>query len=521
MFIGKVQVPERSSGVLKRVSGEASAIVVGGGLAGIAAATILAERGVSVRLFEREPYLGGRVGAWTERFSEGEPFEMERGFHAFFRQYYNLRSLLRRVDPLLRNLTPLLDYPIVGPAGAMESFAGLSKQIPLNLIQLVQRTPRLNLKDLTHVNIKAAIEMFRYDDDRTYRELDQITARDYLDSLNFPFDARQMLFDVFSHSFFNPEDNMSAGDLLMMFHFYFTGNPEGLIFDVLNEPFSYALWHPFRRYLERLGVVFELGNSVAEIRRADSQKWEVHLENDATAHQSDVVVLAVEVPSLKKIVGNSSHLSDPSFRHAVENLQVTLPFAVRRLFLDRPPKPDRHPFIGTTGLDILDNISIYEMFEGESRRWAMRTGGSVVELHGYALPENIGEAESRQRLLDQLFEVYPELRAVRVLEDRFLLRRDCPAFPPGSAVARPTVQTPMDGLALAGDYVRTPFPSALMERAAATGVMAANHLMQRWNLKPEPLFSVPPKGLLADRYRLPRRGVPTMAYQSPSSTNAF
>ena len=24
---------------------------------------------------------------------------MNRGFHAFFRQYYNLRALLRRVDP--------------------------------------------------------------------------------------------------------------------------------------------------------------------------------------------------------------------------------------------------------------------------------------------------------------------------------------------------------------------------------------------------------------------------------------
>ena len=44
--------------------------------------------------------------------------------------------------------------------------------------------------------------------------------------------ARRMMFDVFSHSFFNPEEHMSAADLLMMFHFYFSGNPEGLIFDV-------------------------------------------------------------------------------------------------------------------------------------------------------------------------------------------------------------------------------------------------------------------------------------------------
>ena len=39
-------------------------VVVGGGIAGLAAATGLAERGVSVRLVEAAPTLGGRVRAW-------------------------------------------------------------------------------------------------------------------------------------------------------------------------------------------------------------------------------------------------------------------------------------------------------------------------------------------------------------------------------------------------------------------------------------------------------------------------
>ena len=42
------------------------AVVVGAGIAGLAAATGLAERGVRVTVAEREPYLGGRVGGWTE-----------------------------------------------------------------------------------------------------------------------------------------------------------------------------------------------------------------------------------------------------------------------------------------------------------------------------------------------------------------------------------------------------------------------------------------------------------------------
>lgn len=88
-----------------------SVAVVGGGIAGLAAATGLAERGVRVTLYEREESLGGRLAGHPTRLTDGSEVTMSRGFHAFFRQYYNLRGLLRRTDPALTRLTPLPDYP--------------------------------------------------------------------------------------------------------------------------------------------------------------------------------------------------------------------------------------------------------------------------------------------------------------------------------------------------------------------------------------------------------------------------
>ena len=46
-------------------------VIVGAGIAGLAAATGLAERGVSVEVLEREPNLGGRVAGWTESIEDG------------------------------------------------------------------------------------------------------------------------------------------------------------------------------------------------------------------------------------------------------------------------------------------------------------------------------------------------------------------------------------------------------------------------------------------------------------------
>lgn len=70
-----------------------SVVVVGGGLAGLACAYELSQRGFKVTLLERSPQLGGKIASWPIQVG-GETFMMEHGFHGFFPQYYNLNSLV-------------------------------------------------------------------------------------------------------------------------------------------------------------------------------------------------------------------------------------------------------------------------------------------------------------------------------------------------------------------------------------------------------------------------------------------
>ena len=492
---GRREVRGVTRGTRDRVDGRTRAVVVGGGLAGVAAACVLSERGVEVTLLEKQPYLGGRVGAWTETMPDGTRYEMERGFHGFFRQYYNLRSLLRRVDPDLARLRPLDDYPVLGPDGSVESFSGLPKTPPLNLMSLLRRTQFVKLEDLRGVDKAKARLMMMFDPARTYADHDRLTAREYLDSLLFPERARQMLFDVFSHSFFNPEEGMSAAEMLMMFHFYFLGNPEGLVFDVLDEPFSDGLWKPFERYLASQGVDLRLSSPVDCVEPIKGGLWRVHAGSEHV--DADALVLAVTVPALQGIVAASPGLQiDAGMKKSIAELDVTLPFAVWRLFLDRPASAERHPFAGTAGMGLLDNISLYERFESESRRWTLRTGGSVVELHAYACPHGDGDV-IRRELRGALDVLYPELAGAEVLHETWLFEQDCPSFAPGTHAIRPRVTTPYGNVVLAGDFVRMPFPTALMERAASSGMLAANHLLDRWDVRGESLFSVPPRGFMA------------------------
>ena len=479
-------------GGVQRLSARKHAVVVGGGIAGVAAATVLSERGLSVTLIEREPGLGGRAGGFPHRLRSGETVQMERGFHAFFRQYYNLRALLRRVDPALSLLSPLPDYPVLGPSGMLQSFRGLPKRTPFQVMKLTWQTPYLRLRDLLRVDGMAALEMLRYADERTYQRFDGMSAEAYLSSLGFPDVARRMLFDVFAHSFFNPEAELSAAELLMSFHFYFTGNAEGLIFDVARQPLPTAIWQPFERWLRARGVQVITGSAVSAVRRTPAGALRV--EHAGEPVEAEDLVVALDVPGLQQLVAASPALSALA---PVLQLQVTRPFAVLRLWLEQPLAPERAAFAGTTGVGLLDNISCYERFQDESARWAAEHGGSVVELHAYAVPPELDEQAVRADLLAGLHAFYPETRGVRVLDELMLMRNDCPAFPPGSLRLRPTPRTALPDVTLAGDFVALPMPCALMERAAASGFIAANHLLARHGVAPEPVRSVPRQGLLA------------------------
>lgn len=448
---------------------------------------------MDVTLLEQNEFLGGRAGAWTDQLRDGTAFEMERGFHAFFRQYYNLRQLLRRIDIDLTFLKPATDYPILTPTGN-ESFAGLTHAPLLNVAKLTWRTETLGLRDLLRVNVPAALAMLRFDLKETYAAFDRQTAGAYLDSLNFPPLARQRLLHVFAHSCFNPQADMSAAELLQMLHFYFTANYDGLVFDVANRPFSHCIFEPLHALLGRYGSSVRTGVSARALVRG-AKKWSV--ETDAESLEADLVVLATDVGPLKEIVAASRGLDDAAWQRRIDSLRVTNAFAVWRVWLDRPVEKSRAPFAGTAGVGPLDNISVYEFLEDESRAFADRTGCSVLELHAYALPPGTDEAALKRQLLDGLHALYPETAAASILDERFLLRQDCPAFAPGSHSLRPGVWTPFPGLALAGDFVQLPFPSALMERAVSSGMLAASTLLDALAVEPEPLWSVAPRGPLA------------------------
>src|SRR5438874_360364 len=109
-------------------------VVVGGGLAGLTAATELAARRFDVTLVERAAQLGGKLTAWTVS-ALGEQFPVEHGFHGFFAQYYNLRELLDAAG-VRADLAPSPGYPVLFADRPAETFGRTTKVFPFNMLSV-------------------------------------------------------------------------------------------------------------------------------------------------------------------------------------------------------------------------------------------------------------------------------------------------------------------------------------------------------------------------------------------------
>jgi isorenieratene synthase len=368
------------------------------------------------------------------------------------------------------------------------------------------RSPTFRLRDLARIDARAAAPLAAVSLPEVYHRLDHIDAETFLKSLNFPLPARHLAFEVFSRSFFASPAQLSAAELATMFHIYFLGSSEGLLFDVTNANYDTALWQPLQRYLTELGVRFHQRTAVTGIDAGHARTFRVRTDASGTL-DADALVLATDVPGLQRIIASSPRLGEDRWRAQIASLRTAPPFVVHRMWLDRAVAADRPAFLGTAGHEPLDNISVLDRYERQAADWARQHSGAVVELHSYA----VQSAQPTAAMVKRLHELYPETSGAQVIYERMLHRGDCPLFAPGTYAQRPGVTTPLPGLLLAGDGIRIDLPVALMERAATTGWWAANRILSQCGIAGHQLATVPTRGrsallrFLAGRERLTQR----------------
>jgi isorenieratene synthase len=469
-------------------SGGKKIAVVGGGIAGISAASNLAERGFQVTLFEKENYLGGKLGAWTFE-SHGETLHMEHGFHAFFRQYYNLLDFMKRLG-IYENLIPIDDYVILFGKGEKQGFNDLDPTPGFNVLDL-KKHGVFGWSTLLSPLSMPFLHLLRFDAEKTFRKFDGESFESYARRTLMPRKMR-LVFNSFARAFFSEPHKMSMAELIKGFHFYFLSNEDGLLYDVLNDDFYRTFLKPCEDHLKKHGARLKLNQAVHSIERSGNQFL---VQNEAF----DYVVLCTDVKHIKQVLGNSGYLRQFSgFSKSLETLKQSDRYAVLRVWTDRF-ETDKLPFfVFTDRLRALDSITLYHRMEKTSAEWSRKNNGGIFELHSYALPEDLTDDEEIKKvLLQELYHYLPELEGMSIRHAHFQHRHDFPAFHTGQYSLRPTIKTEVPGLYLAGDWVKQDNCTMLMEAAYTSGATASNCILEEEGLRANLLYSVPQKGLFA------------------------
>jgi isorenieratene synthase len=247
---------------------------------------------------------------------------------------------------------------------------------------------------------------------------------------------------------------------------------------------------PAQRDLSKLPIVQQQNDELQLVGANESASPEII--------QADYYVFATDVPGVQQLFKLVSGDVDRKVRSQVEKLSIADPFAVCRFWFDRDFTWEQSNFTSLSGYQLTDSITLYHRIQKQFIDWAQRTGGSVVELHAYCYKEK--EFPTQQALLttfeNELYTIVPELKQANLLHRELVNQQNFSGYPPNSYAQRPETSTNVSNLLFAGDWVKMPFPSGLMERAVSSGLLAANEILYREGLQRRSLFSVNPEGLL-------------------------
>jgi squalene-associated FAD-dependent desaturase len=439
------------------------AIVIGGGVAGLASACALAGRGARVVVVEARPSLGGRANSYTDPVTR-EP--IDNGQHILMGCYRESFAFLRRIGAAsLVRVQPSLAVPSIDTAGKYTVLSCPPLPAPWHLLGGVIEWDALGWMDrLSVLRLGSPVRT----EQRRLRGATGLmacspeeTVENWLVRNGQTSRLREMLWDPLALAALNqPPQEAAAPTFVRVLAEMFGADPAAasIAFPAVSLRAMYA--EPARRYVEARGGhvrTHALASVLVEHGRAAGVRLRGGEEIRAASVVSAVPWFALErlfdeVPAeLAGIVSAASRMG-------------SYPIVTVNLWLDRQVLPAR--FVGLPGR------SMQWVFD----RGAM-TGGAASHLalvsSGAAGTVGQGNAALVSLALRELRDALPACRAARVRRATVVReRRATFSLAPGQP-ARPSTTTPVAGLYLAGDWTDTGLPGTI-ESAAASGHLAAN-----------------------------------------------
>ncbi len=433
-----------------------AATVIGGGLAGIAAALELADAGATVTLVEVRPRLGGAAYSF-----ERDGLWLDNGQHVFLRCCSEYRRLLARLgtdtDTVLQTR---LSIPVLRPGGRIAWLRRSGLPAPFHLAGSLMRYRHLSAGERVAAAM-TALQLAKLDPQKPELDLQSFGA--WLRRHRQSEAAVEALWELISRPTINLQaEDTSLAAAAFVFRTGLLERSDAGDIGYARVPLQRVHGDAALRVLRRAGVEVRVGFRAREIELTSDGDFCVRGQGEALA--SSAVVLAVPHDRAASLLPEGA-LGDPA---ALKRLGFS-PIVNLHVVYDRPVFA--REFVAAVNSPVqfvFDRTASSGLDRGQCLAVSLSAADQEIET----------SAEELQRIFGmELARLLPAARTASI--ERFVVTRERFATfraAPGMQGARPAAETAVPGLALAGAWTDTGWP-ATMEGAVRSGRTAARTVL--------------------------------------------
>lgn len=442
-------------------------VIVGGGLAGMAAATALADQGCRVTVLEARPRLGGRASSFTDS-TTGQVLDTCQ--HVAMGCCTNFAHFCRTLGAhhLLEPQTALF---FMTPDGRISRWQSGPWPAPLHQLPAFASAHFLTLREKLRI-ARALLALWR--DQRT----DDPPFAEWLAEHGQTGDLVRRFWEVVLVSALNESvGHVGFRYARKVFVEGFLRDRRGGVVYLPVVPLAHLYADAFPRYVAERGGTVRLQAAVEAIRLTDGKAVGVRLRGGEML-DADACLLAVPFDRLLTLL--PGEIADSHRELARLRGLQTSPITSVHLWYDRPVLP-REP--GRRGVPRpLPHVVLI----GCLSQWVFNRGNTGPEEHylqivisASASLRGLDHEDVLDQVKQEMMELFPACKKARLLRARVITEKSATfSVRPGVDALRPRQETSIPGLFLAGDWTHTGWPPT-MEGAVRSGYLAAEAILRR------------------------------------------
>lgn len=431
-----------------------SAIVVGGGVAGLAAAWHLAKAGRTVTLLEARPVLGGRARSFADHYQPGRLFDSCQ--HVAMGCCTQLIALFKQagIDHLLKRQSTL---HFLTPDGKRSRFAASLLPAPAHLLWAFLGLHHLSLRDKWAIG-KAMATLAR----KPVPE--NMSFGDWLRLEQQPPTAIANFWDLVIVSALNmPSSEVSPLLARKVFLDGFLASRSAFELLLPRVPLEDLFHRYFGQRLAAAGVSIRVNTTVRSIQFDKNSPCGVECRDGSILNASEIVV-TIPWDRIATTVNLAPQNTQVEAAKGARLLRASI--SAVHLWYDRRVLATPHAaLVGATAQWLFRHP---QATADDPYLQAVVSGSDSLNLDSESLAKTVIEDVAR---------ACPSARGARILHMRVVRERAATfRVPPGISAHRPLPGSFSTGLAVAGDWTDTGWP-ATMEGACRSGIDAANSLI--------------------------------------------